>query len=57
MTDRQRMKVYENGVMRNIFGSEGQEVVREWKIIHSKELYDLYFPPHNIRVKKSRTVR
>jgi len=51
------MKVYENGVMRNIFGSEGQEVVREWKIIHSKELYDLYFPPHNIRVKKSRTVR
>jgi len=51
------LKVYENEVMRNIFGPEGQEIVGEWNIIHSKELYDLYFPPHNIRVKKSRRVR
>lgn len=43
--------------MRNIFVPDGQEVVGEWKIIHSKELYDLYFSPHNIRVKKSKRVR
>jgi hypothetical protein len=40
-TERQSLKVYENRVLRNIFGPEGQEVVKEWRRIHSKELYDI----------------
>jgi hypothetical protein len=53
LTERQRLKVYENRVLRGTIGPEGQEVVWEWRRIHSKELYDFYFPPQNFRVKKS----
>jgi hypothetical protein len=57
LTERESLKVYENRVLRNIFGPEGQEVVEEWRRIHSKELYDIYFSPHIIRVVISRIMR
>jgi hypothetical protein len=57
LTERQRLKVYGNRVLRNIFGTEGQAVVEEWRRIRSKELYDIYFSQQTIRVVISRRMR
>jgi hypothetical protein len=57
LTERHKFRVFENRTLRNIYGSEGQEVIWEWRRIHSKEIYDLYFSPHNLRVLKSRRIR
>jgi len=37
-----RLKVFENGVLRRIFGSKRDEVTVEWRELHSEELNDLY---------------
>jgi hypothetical protein len=34
--------VFENGVLRRIFGSKRDKVTGEWRRLHSKELYELY---------------
>jgi hypothetical protein len=38
-----RLKVFENRVLRRIFGSKRDEVTGEWRRLHKEELYDLYF--------------
>jgi hypothetical protein len=49
-----RLRVYENRVLRRIFGPKRDEVTGEWRRLHNKELYDLYAPPNIVRVIKSR---
>jgi hypothetical protein len=49
-----RLRVFENKVLRSIFGPKRDEVTREWRRLHNKELYALYFSPDIIRVIKSR---
>jgi len=49
--------VFENRVLRRIFGSKRDEVTREWRKLHSEELSDLYFSPNIFRVIKSRRIR
>jgi hypothetical protein len=44
-------------VLRRIFGPKRDEVTREWKRLHNKELYALYSSPNIIRVIKSRRLR
>jgi hypothetical protein len=41
LTERKSLKVYENRVLRNMLGPEGQVEVEEWRRIHNKELYDI----------------
>jgi len=41
-----RLRVFENTVLRNIFGTKGKEVRREWRRLHKDELYDLYSSPN-----------
>jgi len=36
------MRVFENRVLRRIFGHRREEVTGEWRKLHNKELYDLY---------------
>ena len=51
------MRVFENRVVRRIFGSKKDEVKREWKKLHNEELNDLHCLPDIVRVIKSRRMR
>jgi hypothetical protein len=52
-----RLRVFENRVLRRIFGPERDYVTGEWRRLHNKELYALYFSPNFIRVIKSRGLK
>jgi hypothetical protein len=52
-----RLRVFENRVLRRIFGPKRDEVTGEWEKLHNKELHDLYFSPSIIRKIKSRRIR
>jgi len=49
--------VFENRVLRRIFGPKRDEVRREWRKLHYVELNDLYSPPNVVQVIKSRRMR
>jgi hypothetical protein len=49
-----RLRVFENRVLRRIFGPERDEVTGEWRKLHSEELHNLYSSPDDIRQFKSR---
>ena len=51
------MRVFENMVLRRIFGSRRDEVTGEWRRLHNEELNDLHFLPNIMRVIKSRRMR
>jgi hypothetical protein len=46
--------VFENRVLRRIFGPKRDEVTGEWRKLHSEELHNLYSSPNIIRQMKSR---
>jgi hypothetical protein len=46
--------VFENRVLRRVFGPKRDEVTGEWRRLHNEELNDLYSSPNIIRVIKSR---
>jgi hypothetical protein len=49
--------VFENRVLRRIFGTKRDEATGEWRRLHNEELNDLYSSPNIIRVIKSRRMR
>jgi hypothetical protein len=51
-----RLRVFENRVLRRIFGPKKHEVTGEWRSLHNAEFYNLYFTPI-IQVIKSRRMR
>ena len=50
-------EVFENVVLRIIFGPRRDEVTGEWRRLHNEELNDLYSSPNILRVIKSRRLR
>jgi hypothetical protein len=46
--------VFENRVLRRIFGLKRDEVTGEWRKLHNEELRDMYSLPSIIRILKSR---
>jgi hypothetical protein len=49
--------VFENRVVRKIFGPKMDEVTGEWRKLHNEELYNLYFSPNFSSVIRSRRIR
>jgi hypothetical protein len=49
--------VFENRVLRRIFGPKRDEVTGKWRRLHNEELYGLYSSPNIILVIKSRRMR
>ena len=52
-----RLRVFENRVLRKVFGPKRDEVTGRWRRLLNKELYALYSSPNIIRVMKSRRLR
>jgi hypothetical protein len=52
-----RLRVFENRVLRTIFGPKRDEVTAEWRRLHNEELHALYSSPIIIRVIKSRRLK
>jgi hypothetical protein len=52
-----RLRVFENRVLRRIFGPKRDEVTGEWRRLHNEGLYAVYSSPNIIQVIKSRILR
>jgi len=57
LTEERRLRVFENMVLRRIFGPKGDEVTGEWKKLHNVELNDLHSSPDIVRVIEYRRMR
>jgi hypothetical protein len=51
------LMVFENRVLRRIYGLKRDEVAGEWRRLHNEELNELYSSPNIIQVIKSRRMR
>ena len=54
LREERRLRVFENRVLRRIFGSKRDEITRESRKLHNEELNDLYCSSNIVRVIKSR---
>jgi len=57
LTEERRLRVFENRVLRRVFGPKRDEVTEEWRKLHNEELSDLYSLPNIVRVVNSRRMR
>jgi hypothetical protein len=57
LREEHRLRVFENRVLRRIFGPKKAELTRQWRKLHSAELHILYTSPNIIRQIKSRRMR
>jgi hypothetical protein len=57
LREEHRLRMFENRVLRRIFGPKRDGVTGEWRRLHNEELNDLYSSPHIIREVKSRRMR
>jgi hypothetical protein len=52
LNEERRLRVFENRVLRRIFGPKKDEVTEEWKKLNIEELHDIYSSPTIVRVIK-----
>jgi hypothetical protein len=57
LREEHRLRVFDNRVLRRIFGPKGDEVTGEWRKLRNEELRDLYSSPSIIRIIESRWMR
>jgi hypothetical protein len=57
LREEHRLRVFENRVLRIIFGPKRDEVTGGWRKLHSEELHGLYSSPSIVRVIKTRRMR
>ena len=53
MREESRLRMFENRVLRILFGPKRVEVTRKWRKLQNEELNDLYSSPNIVRVIKS----
>ena len=49
LREERRLRVFENRVLRRIFGPKRDEMTGEWRKLRNKELSDLYSSPNIVR--------
>ena len=54
LREERRLRVFENRVLRRVFGPKWDDLTGEWRKLHYEELHDLYFSHKIVRVLKSR---
>ena len=54
LREERKLSVFENVVLRRVFGPRRGEVTGEWRRLHNEELNDLYSSSNIVRVIKSR---
>ena len=57
LREERKLRIFENMVLRRIFGPRRDEVTGEWRRLHNEELNDLYSSPNIVRVIKSKRMR
>jgi hypothetical protein len=57
LREEHRLRVFENRVLRKIFGPKMDDLTGEWRKPHNEELNGLYSSPNIIRMIKSRRIR
>jgi hypothetical protein len=51
------LRVFQNRVLRRIFGPKRDEVTGDWRKLHNEELHNLYSSQHRIRMIEPRRIR
>jgi len=57
LREERKLRVFENMVLRRIFGPRREEETGEWGRLHNEEINDLYSSPNIVRMLKSRRMR
>jgi hypothetical protein len=57
LREERKLRVFENRVLRRVFGPKRDEVTGEWRKLHNEEINYLYSLPNIMRVVKSRRMR
>ena len=57
LREEMKVRVFENMMLRRIFGPRRDEVTGKWRRLHNEELNDLYYSPNIVRVLKTRRMR
>ena len=57
LREERRLRVFENRVLRRVFGPKRDEVTGEWRKLHNEELSHRYSLPNIVRVVNSRRMR
>jgi hypothetical protein len=57
LREERRLSVFENRVLRRVFGPKRDEATGEWRKLHNEELNDLYSLLNILRVVRSRRMR
>jgi hypothetical protein len=54
LREENRLRVFENRVLRRIFGLRSVEVTRDWRKLHNEDLHNLYSSPNMIKSRRMR---